>query len=46
MTRVADARIIERWLTELGPILPPEELAGLAPRIRAALTGIAEQLSP
>ena len=29
---------------ELGPLLPPEELAGLAPRIRSAVIRVAERL--
>jgi predicted nucleotidyltransferase component of viral defense system len=44
LREAAGALSQESLYEELAGILPPEELAGLAPRIRAAITKIAEQL--
>lgn len=40
----ADALSDDALRAELGPVLPADELAGLAPRVRAAVVRIAEQL--
>lgn len=44
LSAAASALSAEAIGEELGPLLAPEELAGLAPRIRAAVTGLAEAL--